>query len=289
MEFKMKIRYEKKLEDSAAFQMYWHAENAKKKCRKNYVTFILLCIVFSAVILYGVYNKKYEIAGFAALALIVFIFLSFRTNASLASTFYKHTEKLYKDGLASLAGESESSYDSDYFYNCDLSAETKTGWSSIDKIVVCPDYLFVYNTPLSAYVISREGIIEGDFDGFSRGVIEAYQDYAGKHGFEAEVIETGWTFEKKNIAKGLRLTRRVKKFSNVIIWGMIFWITGLILFGFAATFLCYICDRIGWVDGNGKTAIFSLILWFVGMGLFAVGGVLLSFFGVLPDKFAKEE
>lgn len=284
----MKIRYEKKLEDSTAFQMYWNAENAKQKCRKIWATFILLCIVFSAVILYTIYNQKYEIAGFAALAFVIFIFLSFRTNASLASTFHRNTEKLYKEGLTSLVGESESSYDSDYFYHCDLSSETKTGWSSIDKIVLCSEYLFVYTSPLTAYAISREGIIEGDFDGFSRGVIESYQDYAEEHGLEAEVIETDWTFEKKDIDKGKRFKKAVNKFFHVIIWGMIFWMIGMVFFFIMFGIFCYVCRKIGWVDENGRTPGHPAYL-FVVMGLFALGGGLLSFFGILPDKFAKEE
>ena len=50
-----------------------------------------------------------------------------------------------------------------------------TSWKDVERIESSPDYTFVYVGPVSAYVIPRSGVIEGDYKSFVAELLQRYK------------------------------------------------------------------------------------------------------------------
>lgn len=225
----MKIRFNKTLDDFAAFQTY-HAKHSKHKAPTSLVIFAgLLLLLVLCIIGENIYHKQFDMIAAIILAVVICFFVIVRNKTSTPTTYYKQGQYLEKEGVQEITGESTMYFDNEQFYCESMDTVVKKSLDGIEKIVICQDYLFIYINPITAHYVPRGGIIEGDFDAFAAGLIEAYQAHAAAQGAESHVVQGELCFQGENIQKGLSYEGKLNKAQQVLIWAVIFGIPSGIL------------------------------------------------------------
>lgn len=113
----------------------------------------------------------------------------------------------------------------------DYCKETSFKWDAIDKIVVCPDYFFVYFGFAGWGWLPKRAVIESDYQSFCDAFIQMYQQHGALHEKPAEIIHSDWNLDLPNLAKTASSRTSVKKICFTILWAIIFLITGLLFSG----------------------------------------------------------
>ena len=276
----MKIRFNKTLDDFAAFQMFHHENREKKTTISSKIFWVLLLIIGLCIIGQNIYYKNYKVVSF--LAIIVVVYFILRSRIFLSTSFYKQAEYYQKEGMGELVGENEFSFDKEYLYCESDGSQVKKALSGIEKIVCCPDHVFIYTNPVTAHCIFRKSIIEGDFDAFVNGLIETYQMYAAAYGSEAKIIQGDWIFKREDLQKGLTFQEKAANTCDIVIWAFIFgmgaMIVSLLIFGL----IMHLAYQNGWVEQAEDVPEYVVYIVFGIPLLCGLLGGFLSFRGKLP-------
>lgn len=105
-----------------------------------------------------------------------FLYCLFYPKRSYFRHIRKTTEQLYREGRdKGLLGEREIEFAEDGIIFRSEVEESKHKWEGIEKIVTIDDYTFVYVNPISAYILPRSKIIDGDYGVFVQAIKEKFE------------------------------------------------------------------------------------------------------------------
>jgi fatty acid desaturase len=278
----MKIRFNKTLDDFAAFQVF-HAKHNKKKASASMILFaVLLLLILFCIIGENIYHQRYGLLSVVVLGVVVYYVFVVRNQKFESTMYYKQGEYLEKEGMRELTGENTIYYDDEQLYCESMDSVVKKSIGGIEKLVICPEYLFIYTDPISGHYISRAGIIEGNFDAFAAGLIEIYQSYAATHGAEANVIHSDWGFKAENLQKGLSFDGKVNRVRHVFIWAVIFGFPTSIATTLIFGLIMYLLLQQGVIEKGQPLPGYPVYILFGIPVIAGLVGAFLAFKGKLP-------
>lgn len=161
--------------------------------------------------------------------------------------------------------------------------ETRFALGSIRKITVCPQYLFI-SFGFDHYTsLPRQAVAEADYNTFCAYLIELYQAYARQHEKEAAIIQSDWTVDIAALSAKASAKTSLKRIFFILVWGLIFLITGILFFGmlaFTAAILQISTELLPYSEETLEhTAAVGLL---IGSALFALTGLILGLLAKLP-------
>lgn len=116
--------------------------------------------------LLGKYFWLYVIGGAVGAGIVFIMFPRWYRNASM-----KQARRLYSEGTnKNILGRQILDLDNDGLVIRSESGEEHTNWSAVERIETTPDYAFVYIGAISAHVIPRAKVVEGNFAEFVESV-----------------------------------------------------------------------------------------------------------------------
>jgi uncharacterized membrane protein len=148
----MIIEYEITENDYLFFNMY-HFENSKTV--KN--TFALIRFIFPIIFLFLSLRSWINFEGLNPVSIFAFVFacvwLIFFPKW-MKKSVENRTRKIIREGNnKGLLGKKKLEINEDYIIETDQNAESKHKWNVIEKVVNTQDYIFIYASAVSAYII----------------------------------------------------------------------------------------------------------------------------------------
>lgn len=152
----MEVRYTNTKEDLLAFNEH-HLANSQIYQRRRiinlYVTPFVVLVLFCLIAFFTEKTSYYVGSVIGALASYLWSFLAYKRYAKkCADVFQKEVFCEHKVVISDI-GISESTENSSSQFN----------WAALDKIESNEDYIFIYNTPATAFVIPKREIGENSF------------------------------------------------------------------------------------------------------------------------------
>jgi hypothetical protein len=166
----MLIRYNVTPDDIAAFNRH-HFANAPftRKAKRNWVVISTASTAICIIICYMIQPSALlgSITSLAALIACSMIF-----SAMYYSSFHlvprQQIQRLLADPANNtMMGPHALAIDDDGICETTDVGEARRVWTSINRIEETEDYVFIYNTAISAYVIPKHQVTEGDASEFT--------------------------------------------------------------------------------------------------------------------------
>lgn len=160
----MKIRYTVALDDLIAFNRY-HIGNSPAMKRQFHIFYIItpgiLLLVFSCIAILE------QSLGFFIVGILLAVFLSFGGAIYYRWNLGATVRKLYGEGKNKgvLGEHTLELIEDDIIAKTDV-GESRSRISSLERIEASPDHAFFYTSALTAFVVPRNNVLEGDFDLF---------------------------------------------------------------------------------------------------------------------------
>ncbi len=170
----MKASYELTVDDLVAFTQYHHAQSptARRQRFGCLATGLFAMLSLPALILVGSDEPFLQTARdiwpllLGPLLFLIFAipYIKWRTGIL--------TKKTINEGRNTGAyGNCSLSLDPDGIRESKTSGDTVRKWSAVEKIIVLPEYLFVYTSGIEAFVVPRRAFAtDSEFDAFARHV-----------------------------------------------------------------------------------------------------------------------
>ena len=131
-------------------------------------------ILFVAMAVVGLIMRSTDLAF---LALIFAIGYFFFIGVSHRKRYLKNFTKMYeRSPQKGQVGTHQLSFNDIGVTEESENTRGTTTWKNIERIESTPDYTFVYVGPVSAYVIPRSGVIEGDYKSFVTEMLQRYRN-----------------------------------------------------------------------------------------------------------------
>ena len=173
----MRIRFKRTLNDIIAFSdfHYSHSPAMKKIVARYRVAGALAILLFPAALIHWIMP---EVPLPLAISVSVAGAVIFAVQASniVKRKLRDNTRKLYSEGKsASLEKEVEMELtETGLIARSDI-METKFAWGAIERIESTADYTFFYISPIQAYIVPHNKIIEGNFPAMLAEIGRLYQ------------------------------------------------------------------------------------------------------------------
>lgn len=168
----MKITYETTLQDAVAF-FHYHSEHSHlmKRTRRRLTFLFGLALLFVCVIS-GFRNLPLAVVV-GALALGVLLLTSSWVDRRLGTW---QTRKAFEEGKNKATfGLHELELTDENLITRTRVAESRIGWEAVERVASTADHTFIYVSALSAEVIPRRSVTEGDYDAFVKELNERWQ------------------------------------------------------------------------------------------------------------------
>jgi len=166
----MILRFSASFDDIVAFNRYHFAHSPWMKRRRVFSLWVMPLIfvfVFGAMALHH-HHWGLAIVGFFG-ALILFLSALYRYGPGTA----RRVRRLYREGKnKGLLGERLIELTRDGLIVRTEVGESKIKWDGIERIARTDDYSFIYLNAITAVIIPRKAIVEGDHDQFMRTLRE---------------------------------------------------------------------------------------------------------------------
>ena len=174
----MEIKFDLDIEDWIALQVQHLKESNAHKKRIRFVIY-LVPLVYLALVLKDLYFGEidYTFIGIAIVfsALLVFYFPQFYTNRTL-----KMLRKTIMQGdTTNLFGQYQISWNEEGFTVIQPGVESKIKWESFSRIEETNEYIFLYRTSVSAFIIPKNKVT-GDLVEFEK-VLSKYLMNSNDH------------------------------------------------------------------------------------------------------------
>jgi hypothetical protein len=160
----IRLRYGVIVEDLLAFSRYHYAHSKTiKRIQIRTVCILALCFMVGATLIArGLKSWIPLIFGALASVIAAIIFpIRFRWATE------RNTIRMYEEGQnRGVLGPQTIELRDDGFFKRNDTGESLTLWKGIERMEVTDRYLFVYISAVSAHVVPRYSITEGDFDIF---------------------------------------------------------------------------------------------------------------------------
>jgi len=167
----MRIRYANTVDDLVAFIDFHaaHSTTVEQNIRLTKWTSTVLVIVLTFVALNFTIGDSGALSAkvFGALAggVLMFIAVPRLTRWNMRVQVGK---LLREDRNKSVVGEHELEILDDGLVERTEYNENKSSWAGIERVVSTPRYTFIYITSVSAHVVPRESVSDGDYDAFTQ-------------------------------------------------------------------------------------------------------------------------
>jgi hypothetical protein len=179
----MHIEFANTLDDIRAFTVYHyqHSPTVRRQKLIGQIVYTIVCVgAYSLVVLLLTGNRlatsPTTAAIYAGVGLIMAVVVFFRFRSRFEGTLTRNAEKLYKEGKNVGLFESRTiTLDADGVRHESPASNSFTRWSSIEKVAVTADYLFIYYSALTALVIPRRAFAD---DAHWQDYVRLAQDYA---------------------------------------------------------------------------------------------------------------
>lgn len=146
----MELSYENNLGDSIAFMRYHLETDPEFKKRRTLNLYVYPTVIFVGISLFAVVNKEFAaVIGGVVGALIAFVWnwccyrrydrkLVKHIQSRVLKEFHcLHTVTITPEGVTEKTAESQN-------YQT---------WKAVARVAITPEYIYVYNTPITAHVI----------------------------------------------------------------------------------------------------------------------------------------
>jgi len=161
----MEIRYKNNVEDIVALSENLLANDTRLIKRKRWALYgcpFILLLSFSLLAVIKTAPEYYAGAVLGSIFLYFWVFYLYKNHSKKVAhiarkkVFKEHTITLSSDGINEKTEDSTS-------YN---------KWLSIHRISITAEYVFVYNTPVTAHIISKHEIGDNTFNAFIKTMNE---------------------------------------------------------------------------------------------------------------------
>jgi hypothetical protein len=189
----MRIRYADTLDDLVAFSDFHaaHSTTVKQNIRLTRWTSAVLVIALTFAALTFVTDDSMALSAKVFGALVGGVFMFVVVPHLTRWNLRVQMRKILREGRnKSVVGEHELEILDEGLLERTEYNETKSSWAGIERVVSTPQYTFIYITSVSAHVIPRESVSEGDYDAFIQELtrrIHAAQHIPSGSGANAEV------------------------------------------------------------------------------------------------------
>lgn len=164
----MKIRFTVEMEDLVALTQFCHDTSSfiDRHKRNLVVLYVALTVVF-ALIRHS-YSILIYVACFAAFAI-----WHFRSSQKVT---LKQVQHWYAGGKnLGVFGEHELELLSDGIRHTNSVNDTTQKFAGIERVEITPSHVFIFTSSVSAYVISKTKVSEGDLDAFATDLKDKLQ------------------------------------------------------------------------------------------------------------------
>lgn len=162
----MLLRYTVTVNDLLAFERYFRKTDSYSRRRRAWSLWGGPFLLLAIGMLYGHLKQDWRWAvGYAALAGLFHLVLRGIYGPIIERrlrTFYS------KNKSPLLTGESSLEIKDEGLHRRTSVSESTTSWAGISKLVSTDTHLFVYVGATAAFIVPKNGILEGDYDGFTR-------------------------------------------------------------------------------------------------------------------------
>jgi Ca2+/Na+ antiporter len=287
----MEIAYENNLDDWITAQLFNLDQLTSLKKYDRKAPFIML-VFFVAL---GIFI--YLLSGANAL-LNVFIFLVFASvflflllnKKSKQRIIYKRLHIAYgqqldtqKDKLVRWQTAPE------HIIIQNAENESRISWSSVQKVTLCPQYLFLNFGSIGFAWLPQRSICTGDYDVFVQNFTTCYQDYAKSQNMQAMVIQSDWMIDIDTLKDKALWKLSVKRLFFILLWWLAFLFGAIVLLGAIALGIGTIAAILGY-ESEGKDPFeFTLVMTvLIGSALIGLLGLILGFLEKLPGTKPKK-
>ncbi len=162
----MEVRYTNTKDDLVAFNNHHLANNKAYQRRKFinlYITPLILLLAFSILALSSDRVSFYIGGVVGSLASYLWSILAYKRYAKKCADVFQKEVYCEHTVIISETGVSESTENSNCYFD----------WSAIDRIEGNDEYIFIYNTPATAFVIPKRELGEEAFKSMKRVMFDA--------------------------------------------------------------------------------------------------------------------
>jgi hypothetical protein len=164
----MKIRFTVGMEDLVEFTQF--CNDTSSPIDKHRRILIVIYIAFNVVLALMKHSLSmlYFVAGFTVIAI-----WHFRSSQKVT---LKQVQHWYAGGKnLGVFGEHELELLSDGIRHTNSVNDTKQKFAGIERVEITPSHVFIFISSISAYVISKTKVSEGDLDAFATDLKEKLQ------------------------------------------------------------------------------------------------------------------
>jgi|GEM_PF-2938548 len=161
----MKIRYDSTLEDLLAYQFHF-IDNSRTLQRTRRLTLLIInaAVILSTLALVGTSeepgNAKFVLLIPAAIFCLVFTVISLKTSGR---SYRPRLLAVYREGSTkTLIGPRELELTPTALIVRAPLVESHYDWKGIDQVVETDEYAFIQNSPVSAIIIPKNRLMNGD-------------------------------------------------------------------------------------------------------------------------------
>jgi hypothetical protein len=173
----MKIRFDVSLDDILAYNRY-HVRHSPSIRRSTLlirwggaILFLLICLLPAYDFEPGYWLMSLFLGLVGGITFLLLYPVLVRVVAE------SQQRKLYTEGSTrGEIGMHECELGEDGVIVRSETGELKTRWEGLDRIVTTDDYTFIYLSSVTAHVIPRRGVVEGDYGSFVRALMDRFQE-----------------------------------------------------------------------------------------------------------------
>lgn len=183
----MRIRYNVTVDDMVAFSVYF-AKNSKYMKRTRRMVYLVvpgvLLVFFCAI---GAASGDW--VGPIIFPIIAGVWF-LQGQSRWFKRYGESMRKIYAEGKNKLAlGEHEMVLGEDGLFNRNEYGEVKAAWAAVERVGFSPDYIFIFISALSGYVVPRRKVLEVNYEEFAEELKRHMQGAAEEAGGKADAME----------------------------------------------------------------------------------------------------
>lgn len=286
----MQISYESNIDQWIATQIF-HVEqlsSLKKLDKKNLIKLILYLIILDVFVFFtgGANAFFWYITIFLA---VWILYLLFRRSKIQQKLIYQRLQTAYGPEFEKEKDRTVTwDVTSEQIIVRDSSKEVRLNWSNIQKITVCPEFLFIHFGLSEFVALPKQCVPEAEYRAFCDCVIQTYQEHAAEHGKTAEIIQSGWAIDLEQLQKKTYSKSSPKKIFFTILWAIAFLVVGMLFLGvivFSIDLFIMLCSDSYEEIETASTAL--PLIWLGGSVLLMVLGTALGLNEKLPGTKIK--
>jgi ABC-type multidrug transport system fused ATPase/permease subunit len=167
----LKIRYKTTLDDVLELASFHYSISPNLQRSLQIARWISVILFVLLAIIGLIMKSKYLAFGGLIFAIGYFFYIGNSHRKRYLKNFTRMYEKVPQK---SQIGEHKLSFNDIGITEESAASVGTTAWRGIERIKSTPDHTFIYVGPVSAYVIPRAGVIEGDYNSFVAELVQRY-------------------------------------------------------------------------------------------------------------------